>query len=911
MDYYRLSIPKTEQLLKSNIYNGLTLEGVKNSRIKHGENLIKKTNKTSLIKKIFLALKEPMMVILLISFFIALFTNVFKYFTTGDGDFFECAGILVAILLSVSITLIMEGSSQKAFEVLNKLYDNVYVKVIRDGQTVVVNQTEVCVGDIMILEGGDKVVADGRIIESTSLVVDESCLTGESLPVNKNQLDVDKELPLAERKNFVYSGTFVTGGSAKIIVTAVGKNTEIGKIAGELNQNKEVLSPLQQKLASLGKSVSLIGTITAVLVFILTIIRLAVTSAITFDSILDLFISCIILVVAAVPEGLPTIVAVSLALNMIKLAKENALIKKMIATETAGAVSVICTDKTGTLTTNKMSLVSVCTTGEYCNNGKRSYSKELMQNFICNSTAEVFKRKKSYDFQGSGTECALILGAIKSDKSLNYAEYRKNFKVVDRVPFSSQTKIMFTTILDGQTKRELVKGAPEKVLELLEITNEQKQKILSSMKIHQDKARRIICFAHKDIPLDLERKQDATIENVSYVYDGYAVLEDEIRQDVYSAVKSCKRAGIDIKILTGDNVNTAYAVAKELNVATSIRQAINGQELEKLNDKDLLSALNQVSVIARSTPMLKLRIVKVLKNAGQVVAVTGDGINDAPAIKHADVGFAMGKNGSEITKESADVVLLDDSFSAIVKAITFGRSVFRNLQRFILFQLSVNVGALLFITICAVLAIPSPFNTLQLLWINVIMDGPPALTLGLEATDDSLMNFPPVKREKSIVTKKMLYRILFNGVYVAVIILLQYIFNFLGVTEKEKSSTVFTLFILFQLFNAFNSRELGRDSIFKKKGKRLNSQKGKGNNLEKSLSKGNRGGISRSNGKNKIMLITFAFTFLVQFVIVQWGHGLFNISPLSTLTWLKVIVTAFSIVAISETYKFVYRRKVK
>ncbi|MBE7087761.1 MAG: cation-transporting P-type ATPase, partial [Clostridiales bacterium] len=617
------------------------------------------------------------------------------------------------------------------------------------------------------------------------------------------------------------------------------------------------------KLSKLGKTITIIGSVCAVGVFVINLIRLILTGTVTFSGVQDLFVSCIILIVAAVPEGLPTIVAVSLALNMIKLAKESALIKKMIATETAGAVSVICTDKTGTLTENKMKVLSVCLS-DYCTAPEKVKKPYLIQNFLLNSTAIVSGNGKSLLRTGSGTELALVDAGLKSLKNQTLHDFRNQFQTVSVTPFSSEKKYMTTTVFDGKITRTLLKGAPEVVLSKCEITLEQRTKILKDISVHQNMARRVLCFAHSD--------------GQGFVYDGYAVLCDGIRKDVKNAVKDCMRAGIKIKILTGDNKDTAYAVAKELGIATSPSQILSGGEVENLDDIALKKCLEKITVIARSTPIIKLRVVRALKELGEVVAVTGDGMNDAPAIKHADIGIAMGKSGSEITKESADLILLDDGFSTIVKAIAFGRSVFVNLQRFITFQLSVNLSALLFITVAALLNLKTPFNTLQLLWINVIMDGPPALTLGLERPSKDLLSEAPVKKEMGLIGVKTFIRVLLSGVFIAVIMILQYVNNVLGVGERERPATVFTLFITFQLFNAFNCRESGAKSILK--------------------------GIT----KNKVMALTFLATFLVQIIIVTFLYAPFGITPLSLKSWVKILFTALSVVIASELIKFVYRK---
>ncbi|MBQ3115576.1 MAG: calcium-translocating P-type ATPase, PMCA-type [Clostridia bacterium] len=874
MTVHDKTLPYLMQKFQSNEKSGLKLTALNVNRQKYGVNVLTEKKGDSIFVRILNVIKEPMLLILLFGFLIALGTNVGKFLKSGEADFLECFGILFAIILSVLITLFMEGSSQKAFKALNKIYDSASVKVIRDGVVVFIRQVDVVVGDIILIESGDKIVADGRIIECEQLRVDESALTGESVAVQKTAQVINKQnVTLAERYNCVFSGTFVTGGSGKMLVTATGDSTEIGKIAGELTGKVLGPSPLQQKLNKLGKIISLIGIITAVFVFTISAVKLYLLGGMSFSGIQDLFLSCIILIVAAVPEGLPTIVAVSLALNMIKLAKENALIKKMNATETTGAVSVICSDKTGTITENKMTVEGIYENGQNLLL-KNNLSEQIKQNIVCNSTANMEMQKRKKLMRGNATECALLEAYIKYGKK-DFLEYREGFFVVERQPFSSQLKFMTTTIKVKDTKRTLLKGAPEIVLNKCELSIEKRQRILAEMEKFQIEAKRVICFAH----LDQNEK------NGGYIYDGFAVIEDPIRKDVYRAVLDAKRAGIKIKILTGDNKVTAFAIAKKLKIVTSETQVFSGEDIDNMDEEKLKSSLDKIVVVARSTPMTKLRIVRALKSKGEVVAVTGDGINDAPAIKHADVGIAMGISGSEITKETADVILLDDSFATVMKAVSFGRNVYKNLQRFILFQLTVNLSALLFITVCAVMGLESPFNTFQLLWINVIMDGPPALTLGLERASDSLMDLKPIKRNQSIVGLKMLLRILITGAFIGVIMVVQYLFNFLKVPFNQTKSALFTLFITFQLFNAFNCRELGLQSIFS------------------------------AIGKNKIMAWTFLLVFVLHVFIVQVGYSLFGILPMNLLTWIKTIALAFSVLLFSELGKcmvrLLYRRAKK
>ena len=865
MEFYNESAENILKKYGGNAKTGLSLGAYGINARKYGLNSISKKKKRSFLLKITDALSEPMLLILLFAFFVTFGINLGRLLKLGYADFTECYGIIAAVVLSVFITIFMEGSSERAFLALDKMYDQALCKVLREGEIKLVKKSQITVGDILIAESGDKIAADCRIIECVDFSADESTLTGESKPVYKTAEKISAAVPLAERKNMVYSGTFASSGYCKAVVVAIGDGTEIGKIAGELKRTKETVSPLEQKLSSLGKTVTLIGVVFAAFVFAVSLIKSILSGTLTFFAAQNLFVSCIVLIVAAVPEGLPTIVAVSLALNMIKLAGENALIKKMVATETAGAVSVICSDKTGTLTTGKMEVEGI-------KSGERFFASDkitdlfVLQNFALNTTAESRGKGKDKKYFGSATEIALVAAAEKSLK-VSVKEYRNKFSVISRTPFSSKSKTMVTTVSDGKTTRVLIKGAPEKIFPLVNLTAAQTGKITAEISVFQRQAKRVLALAHND--------------GNGFLFDGFVIIKDEIQKAAFAAVKSCKNAGIKVKMLTGDNAVTAFAVAKELGIASSESEVINADELDRMDEESIKRAMQRITVVARSTPITKLKIVKSLKSAGEVVAVTGDGINDAPAIKHADIGVAMGLNGSEITKEAAEVILLDDSFATIVKAVSFGRNVYKNLQRFILFQLSVNISALLIITFCALTGAESPFNTLGLLWINVIMDGPPALTLGFESVGDKVMKEKPVRRNQKIVNGKMLVRILLNALVIGGTVAAEISFDFLSVGNAEKRGAVFTLFVLFQLFNAFNCRKIGKESVFK--------------------------GFS----KNKIMIITFTLTFILQVVITEIAYSVFGINPLSAYTWLKITAVASLIIVVNEAYKLAYRSRVK
>lgn len=863
--------------LNSNSQTGLSTKDVVENQKKFGFNQLTKQKPTSLAKRIWEASTEPMILMLIMAGIIALAVNLFRGFTGGEADYLECLGIFLAISLSVIISVVMEGKSAKAFEALSQISNNTIVKVIRNNQIGMINQENIVVGDILLLSMGDKIPADGRLLESTSVAVDESALTGESLPAKKNdEVSFDNpKTPLAERSNMIYSGTYITSGNCKMIVTAVGDNTEFGKIAKELSESKKSNTPLQEKLARLGKTITILGVIAASIVFISEIISFSMQGGLILEEVMEAFVTSIVLIVAAVPEGLPTIVAVSLSINIIKLSKQNALVKKMIASETIGCINVICSDKTGTLTENKMTVG-----GYYDNEWKEDCrnleSEWLIHNICLNTTADIGENN---EFIGNPTECAMLKFYLNSDaykrNKMSYKDERNDHDIIQSFPFTSELKHM-TTIskVDGKII-SYVKGSPECVIQMCTIDKEREKDIQKQLVKAQEKAMRVIAFGHKEIDSleDFEEEEKHQKLESNMVFDGFVAISDPLRSDVYEAVKSCNKAGVSLKILTGDNIITAKAIAKQLHLLDNQMIAVEASEIAELSDEELSKLLDKISVIARSTPSTKMRVVKLLKEKGNVVAVTGDGINDAPALKNADVGIAMGISGTEVSKEASDIVLLDDSFATIVKAVEWGRNIYENFKRFISFQLTVNLASVIVVFSSILLGFKAPFTALQLLWINIIMDGPPALTLGLEPNYSNLMDRKPTKRSESIISKEMLIRIVITGVYVSVVFLGQYIFNFLNVPQEQMLTVLFTLFVLFQLFNAFNCRELHNESIFK--------------NLF----------------KNKIMLGVVGATFVLQVLIIQYAGAFFGTVPLDLVTWIKLFIISSSVIIFSEIIK--------
>lgn len=873
-----------EELLSefsSDSTKGLTSNAVEKNREKFGSNSLTKKKSDSLLKRIWDASTEPMLLMLIAAGLIALAVNIFRKVTGGESDFLECIGVFVAIALSVVISVIMEGRSAKAFEALSKINSNMTVKVVRNGKTVSVSSEDIVVGDVLLVSAGDKLPADGRLLSAVDLSVNESALTGESYPVKKDADAVidDEKLPLAERVNMLYSGTFVTEGQGKILITAVGDKTEFGKIAGELNGQSKSNTPLQEKLARLGKTITVMGVIAAAIVFISQVVSFATHGGLKIDTVMDAFITSIVLIVAAVPEGLPTIVAVSLSINIIKLSKQNALVKKMIASETIGCISVICSDKTGTLTENKMT-VRYFYDNEVHENPADLTNDWLVHNICLNTSADL---GDNGEFIGNPTECAMLNffeASLSNDSEMHrYKTERDDHETLFLFPFSSELKHM-TTIskVDGKIV-SYVKGSPECLLPMCDLSDDRLSQINTAIVAAEQKAMRVIAFAHKELDGLADYSEEAQHKQMEsgMVFDGFVAISDPLRAEVSDAVKSCQSAGVGVKILTGDNIITAVAIAEELGLMTAGKIALEAKDIEEMTDAQLSEKLPDICVIARSTPAVKMRVVKLLKELGNVVAVTGDGINDAPALKNADVGIAMGISGTEVSKEASDIVLLDDSFATIVKAVEWGRNIYENFKRFISFQLTVNITSVICVFVSVLMGLKAPFTALQLLWINIIMDGPPALTLGLEPNYSDLMSRKPTDRAENIISKNMFIRIFTTGIYVSIVFLCQYHFNFLGAAPDEMGTVLFTLFVLFQLFNAFNCRELHTESIFK------------------------------HLFKNKLMLGVVGLTFALQIIIIQFAGVFFGTVPLGLNMWLKLFAVSFSVIVLSELVKLFIR----
>lgn len=906
MKYFNEKISKVLENLSVDSSTGLSSSEAKTRLEKYGPNEFTAQEKSSIWDNIKEALTEPMMIILLVAALISALI----------GEVHDAIGIICAVAIGIGIGIFTEGKSQKAADALSKMTENIEVKVLRDGNIMQISKNDLVPGDIVFIEMGDMVPADGRLIESIDLKIREDMLTGESDDVTKNanaiiameeieskgKKIVQDPIP-AKQINMVFGGTLVAYGRGKLLVTNTGDASEMGKIASNLEES-DVETPLQVKLGDLGGKISKASSAIAAILFILMIIKMVLANTLSVDTsgflaflnsiepIKTAFVVCVALIVAAVPEGLPTMINMTLAITMQKMAKINALVTKKEACETIGSVSVICSDKTGTLTQNRMTVEKVYVNGKFVNREDLSdINNYFIDNCIINSTADLEVTEGEVKYLGSATEGALLL----YNNSYDYIKEREKANIVHQIPFTSKRKRMSTIINESTTCTVLTKGAPEVVLELcqyehiadatVKLTPERKQEILNEIEGLQKKSMRVLGFSYKNISEEVAMTSEEGIIENELVFTGFVGIKDPLRPEVKEAVETAKKAGVSTKMLTGDNINTAIAIGEELGLLKDGLRAVEASYIDTLSEEELREEIKTIGIVARSKPDTKMKIVQALQHEGEVVAVTGDGINDAPALTKADVGIAMGIAGTEVSKNAADIILTDDSFGTIVKGIKWGRGIYENFQRFIQFQLTVNIVAFLTAILSVIFDFEMPFTTIQLLWVNIIMDGPPALSLGLEPVRDKVLNRKPTNRNSSIITSKMLKSIILNAAYITAVIMIQMIFNPLGAEvppegfkgPNEMETVLFALFAFNALFNAFNCREFGTDSIFP------------------------------YFTSNTIALKIIALTAVVQIFVTDIFSGFFNAVSLSPIMWVKIIAASCLVVVFNEVIKFVLR----
>lgn len=623
--------PAVISTLGTDAHQGLTSEQAAHNLNQYGPNAFTKPKPESMLSRIVKTAADPMLIMLMIAAAITLGVNITRAMAGGHADILECVGIFFAIALSVTITVVMEGRSAKAFEALNDINDDTTVTVVRDGEVTLVSQRDITIGDVLQISTGDKLPADARLIESNDLTADESALTGESAPSAKatDAVFTDPKTPVADRTNMLYSGCFVTAGNGRAVVTAVGDDTEFGKIARELRAANTGMTPLQEKLAKLGKVIAVVGSIVAALVFVLQVARFVASGTASFDTISEAFITSITLIVAAVPEGLPTIVAACLAVNIIKMSKQNALVKKMVACETIGCINVICSDKTGTLTQNRMTVIEAYNApGRALEKPEQIRNRMLLENFCVNGTADVTfpgateaEAGAMPEFIGNPTECALLVAAHKA--GLDYRIRRERATVLHTYPFSSETKSMTTVVRDGDGITVFAKGSPEKMLDLCAVDAKTRGEIEREIAKFQAQSCRVLGFAHRHISdkdadtAALDYAADRAGLESGMMFDGFVAIVDPLREDVPGAVERCRKAGIELKMLTGDNIVTATAIANELGILDERHIAVEARQIEEMSDEELSREIGRIRVIARSTPVIKMRVVNALKSPGQ------------------------------------------------------------------------------------------------------------------------------------------------------------------------------------------------------------------------------------------------------------------------------------------------------
>ena len=823
-----------------NSYKGLNSKQVEESRIKHGSNVLTPPKRVHWLLLFLGKFKDPLIIILSIAAAISLtITLVF-----GKGSLLESAGIIIAIILATLVSFLNERKAGKEFDILNKVSDEDQVKVIRqkkngNSRVMTIPKSEVVVGDYIIISEGDEIPADGIVCEAVNLKVDESSLNGESKPSSKRAEKVT-DYKTAYSPNNLYRGTIVSEGEGVMLVQTVGDKTEIGKTARAASEHTGVQTPLSRQLAKLGKQIGWVGIIISVLVFFALLVYewhrgIVFSSPEGINHIVTMFMLAVTLIVMAVPEGLPMSISLSLAYSMRKMTAQNALVRKMHACETMGAATVICTDKTGTLTQNKMK-VSECSL---------PLTEETAQAISLNSTAFLDDDK----YIGNPTEGAML--RYLGDNGFDYRAIRAEGEVLSRIPFSSSLKYMASAISRGKDKVTVVaKGSPEVILSFSDMGEDAQKAELENISAFQKRGMRCISFAHKDCG-SIGSLQN---ELCGMHYDGFIAIEDPVREDVPQAIAKCESAGIWIKIVTGDNSLTAIEIARQATLwkdtDTVERNSITGQEFAALSDEEAIGRIPDIKVMSRARPEDKVRLVKLLEKMGEVVAVTGDGTNDAPALNYANVGLSMG-SGTAVAKESSDIIILDDSFSTVVTAVEWGRSIYHNIQRFIFFQLSVNVAALL-TAIAGPLFLKEeyPLTITQILWIN----------LASEPKDPAVMLEKPRKTGEPIVNRYIWSRILLCGLGMFVAAFLYMVVN------KSEHDPVFlcsffTGFVLMQWWNLLNARVL------------MTSH-----------------GPFHKLSENKNFILVFAFIFILQLLIVEVFNGeVFRTTNLSLLRWLVLI----------------------
>lgn len=806
MNWHNLNAQDVLKKFKVNQDIGLNNVSVAQKQANFGKNILKEKKSKGILAKFFEQFSDFMVIVLLIAAAISFITSAVE----GSKDYIDSIIILFIVVMNAIIGVVQENKAEKAIDALKKL-SSPKANVIRGGKKVIVPSEELVPGDILLLHTGDLVPADARLIESYNLKAEESSLTGESLPVEK---DASKTFSvssnLGEQRNMVFSTSTITAGHAKAIVVETGMNTQVGKIAGMIINENSFQTPLQLKLEKTSKILGICAIAICAVIFVLGVVEKIPP--------LEMFMIAISLAVAAIPEGLPAVVTIVLAMGVRKMAANRAVIRKLPAVETLGNATVICSDKTGTLTQNKMTVTQICD-----EDGKINFSSELGQKILtlgalCNN-ASVSYAKKEFHAIGEPTESALVLAAAENGKVK--AELDKKFPKKHEIPFDSERKLMTTVHqLDNGKLRIITKGAPDFLLERSSFCNGKplsdnlKRKIKIQNENMAKSALRVLAIAYKDVD-NIPNSQNEIENKLNFC--GLIGMIDPPRPQVKMAVNECKNAGIKPVMITGDHIATAKAIANNLGILSGGDKAISGTQLEKMSQADLEKNIFDYSVFARVSPEHKVRIVKAFKKHGETVAMTGDGVNDAPALKAADIGCAMGVSGTDVAKNAADMIMTDDNFSTIVEAVRQGRGIFENIKKSVHFLISTNIGEIITVLTAFLLNLPSPLLAIQLLWINLVTDSFPALALGVEPVDENIMTHKPQGKNAALFSKNSWRRIVVEGCFIGAISILAFtigrVFFDVSKTPIVGRTMSFAVLSLSQLVHSFNIKS--EKSLFK------------------------------------------------------------------------------------------------
>ncbi len=860
---------------------GLTDEQVKQSREQHGKNVLTPPQRTSLWKLYLDKYRDPIIQILLVAAFVSLILAFI------EKNFMETIGIFVAVFLATTVGFYFERDAAKKFNLLTALSEEQPVKVRRNGKVMEIPRHDVVVGDVVLVEVGDEVPADGELIVCNDLQINESTLTGEPVAEKSLEGGGDGAYP----RNVILRSTMVMNGRGEFVVTAVGDATEIGKVAKKSTEQTSVETPLHMQLDKLAKMISKVGSVVSVAAFFIFLIHDILTNPVwggkdyfyMAEIVLKYFMMAVTLIVMAVPEGLPMAITLSLALNMRRMLKSNNLVRKLHACETMGAVTVICTDKTGTLTQNKMQVSAL--------ELKQGDGALLDTAIALNSTAELNDGKPI----GNPTESALLLWLDAQGK--DYEELRKQVNVLKQLPFSTERKMMATLAeVDGENYL-FVKGAPEIVMKKCIIEDRMLKQTAEELDEWQHKAMRTLAFAYKKVETSIMRTSRTSTAEVVALLDAndlqlqaIAAIADAIRPDVPAAVQECRHAGIEVKVVTGDTAATALEIGKQIGVfedepenigadgsMTSLdQQMITGEQWEALSDEEAYERAKDIRVMSRARPTDKQRLVAMLQKRGEVVAVTGDGTNDAPALHYAHVGLSLG-SGTSVAKEASDMTLLDDSFKSIANAVMWGRSLYRNLQRFLFFQLVVNVAALLLVLGGSVIGTEMPLTVTQILWVNLIMDTFAALALASLPPSHEVMKDKPRKASDFIINKSIGFGILFCGIVFFLVMFALLVYcerRGKGGVDVHELTMFFTTFVMIQFWNLFNAKALmSHHTAF------------------------------RHFLKDKGMILVLVLVLVGQWIIVTFGGEMFRTTPLSLHEWLLIVGSTSVVLWVGELWR--------